>query len=283
MRAVRINLAPTAPLAHRIAAIDELKGLGIILILIYHIGGVLGIPNYIHGEIGVDIFLILSGFTLAANSADIPLRQFMLRRFLRIYPSYWIALGLFAYLDRYYLGGPKSWEDLWEHVVGIHGFSRVAYFADYADAFWFISMIVAAYIVFACIRRHLDNLSLVFAVCGFLTVLASLLYAANGHVGGMISLAVRIPSFFVGIVSGRLLSAGTAEVRFDALLGLGLLSFYYLSFFRSVNCLYTLPATGIVLTWIGLRPFAAKIPGGRGLLLPFSLAGVFSYEIFLFH
>ncbi len=283
MRAVRINLTPSVPVGTRIAAVDELKGLAIALILVYHCGAVLGAANVLHGEIGVDIFLILSGFTLAAYSAEMPLRDFALRRFLRIYPSYWLALGLFGYLDKLYLGGPRPWASVWRHILAIHAFSKPEYFSDFADAFWFISMIAAAYIVFACIRRRLDNLSLVFAVCGSLTTLAVLLYQQFNHTGGLISLAVRIPSFFVGVVGGRLLGSGTAEIRFNLFLGLGLLCFYYLTFFRGIVCNYTIPATGIVLAWIGLRPHVLKIPGGRMLLASFALTGVISYELFLFH
>jgi peptidoglycan/LPS O-acetylase OafA/YrhL len=283
MRAVRISLTPSVPAGARIPALDELKGLAIALILAYHCGGVMGYANLLHGEIGVDIFLIISGFALAAYSADTPLRDFALRRFLRIFPSYWLALGLFGYLDKHYLGGPRSWGSTWQHVIAIHGFSKPEYFSDFADALWFVSMIVAAYVVFACIRRRLDNLSLVFAVCGALTALAVVLYQQFQNTGGLISLAVRIPSFFVGVVGGRLLGAGTAEIRLNLLLGLGLLCFYYLTFFRGVVCNYTLPATGIVLTWVGLRPHVLKIPGGRLLLAAFAMTGVISYELFLFH
>lgn len=283
MRSVRINLAPAVAAGRRIPAIDELKGLGIALILIYHCGGVLGSANVIHGEIGVDLFLILSGFALAAYSADIPLREFALRRFLRIFPSYWLALLLFGYLDKLYLGGPKSWASTWRHFIGIQAFASPEYFSDFADALWFVSMIIAAYAVFAGIRRRLDDLSLVFAACGLLTLAASVLYQHFNHVGGLISLAVRIPSFFAGLVGGRLLASGTALVKFNIPIAVGLLSFYYLTFFRGVICGYTIPAIGIVLAWLALRPIVLRVPGGRHVLAAFALAGVISYEIFLFH
>ena len=283
MRSVRINLAPSIKAGQRIPAIDELKGLAIALILVYHCGGVLGAANVIHGEIGVDIFLILSGFALAAYSAEIPLREFALRRFLRIYPSYWLALLLFGYLDKLYLGGPRPWESIWRHIIGIHAFSRPEYFSDFSDAFWFVSLILAAYLVFVCIRKRLGDLSLVFGVCGLLTLFTSVLYQNFNHTGGLISLAVRIPSFFAGLIGGRLLGTGTAEIRFNLFLGIGLLSFYYLTFFRSVTCNYTIPALGIVAAWLGLRRLISWVPGGRFLLAAFALTGVISYEIFLFH
>jgi peptidoglycan/LPS O-acetylase OafA/YrhL len=282
MRSIRLDVAPRIAGGGRIAAIDELKGLAILLVLVYHCGGVLGFPNTLHGEIGVDIFLILSGITLAAFSATTPLRDFALRRFLRIYPSYWLALGLFGWLDAHYFG-PRPWESVWQHIIGIQAFSRFAYFSDFSQSFWFVSLILVAYLVFACIRSRLDDLSLVFGVCGLLTALAVVLYQVNGHQGGLIHLAVRIPSFFAGVVAGRLLGAGTGEIRINLLLGLGLLCFYYLTFFRGVTCAYTIPAMGIVLTWMALRPLAARCAEGRLLMKALSLLGIISYELYLFH
>jgi peptidoglycan/LPS O-acetylase OafA/YrhL len=266
-----------------VAAIDEMKGVAIALVLIYHCGGVLGFDNVLHGEIGVDIFLILSGLTLAAYSAGLPLRDFVVRRFLRIYPSYWLALALFVWLDTRYISGPKPWEDIWHHILGIHGFTRLEYFSDINDSFWFISLIVAAYVAFACIRRRLDDLSLVFAACGVLTLVATVGFQINGHQGGLISLAVRIPSFFAGVVAGRLLGEGTAEVRFNFPLGLGILCFYYLTFFRGVTPSYTIPAIGIIFTWLAVRRFLPLCVEGRILSRVLAFAGVYSYEIYLFH
>jgi peptidoglycan/LPS O-acetylase OafA/YrhL len=283
MRSVRINLGPRVAAGQHLAAVDELKGLAILLVLLYHCGAVLGDENTIHGEVGVDIFLILSGLTLALNSVTIPLREFFTRRFLRIYPSYWLALGLFVWMLRFFYGQSRSWETIWQHMLGIHAFTRLAYFADITDSFWFVSIILAAYLVFAALRRHLDNLSLVLAVAGFLTLFATVAYQANGHFGGLISLAVRIPSFFVGMIAGRLFGAGTGEIRFDLFLGLGLLSFYYLTFYRGIACNYTLPAVGIIVTWLGLRHYFVRFAEGRFVLSTFSFLGLISYEIYLFH
>src|ERR1017187_7268760 len=172
MHSVRLNLTPRVVRGQRIDAVDELKGLAIVLVILYHAGAILGIDNIMHGEIGVDIFLMMSGFTLALASPDISLGQYVIRRFSRIYPTYWLALGVTLFLQKKLYGFQRSWEDIWHHILGIHGFSRLAYFSDIVDAYWFVSMIVAAYLVFGLIRKRLDNLSLVIALSGFLTALA---------------------------------------------------------------------------------------------------------------
>jgi len=283
MHAVRINVTPRVSPGERLAAVDELKGLAIALIILYHSQGILGISNWPHGEIGVDIFLILSGFTLAMNSVDMPLGQYLLRRFARIYPTYWLALGATLLLQWKLFGTTKSWENIWQHIVGIHAYSRLVYFSDISDPFWFISLIAAAYLVFAVIRTRLDDLSLVVAVAGALTLIATIGYEHFNHAGGLISLAIRIPDFFVGVIAGRLLSRGTAEIRLNLVLGLGLLCFYVQTFFFSTTNTYTLPAAGIIATWIGLRHYLVKSYQGRVFLAAFALLGLISYEVYLIH
>jgi len=283
MRAVRFNVTPRVAPGQHIGAVDELKGLAIALIVLYHGEAVLGLSNWVHGEIGVDIFLILSGFTLAMNAVDMPLSQFFLRRFLRIYPTYWLALGATLWLQKRLYASTKSWDNIWQHIVGIHGYSRLVYFSDISDPFWFISLIAAAYLAFACIRRRLDDLSLVIAVAGALTLGATYGYYVNGHTGGLISLAIRIPSFFVGVIAGRLLCSGTAELRFNLVLGFGLLCFYVQTFFLNTTNNYTLPALGIIAAWLGMRHYMVMTHQGRVFLAAFALLGLISYEIYLFH
>ena len=56
-----LKLELPAPVTGRLAVLDELKGLAIILVILYHAGGVLVWSNDFHGDVGVDIFVILSG------------------------------------------------------------------------------------------------------------------------------------------------------------------------------------------------------------------------------
>ena len=277
MRSVRVNLTPTVAPGQRIAAVDELKGVAIALVIIYHSEGLArGPPASCMARLAWIFFLILSGFTLAVNSTAIPLRQFFTRRLFRIYPAYWIAVASALFFGRRLYGATYDWGNIVAHVIGVQAFSRIAYFPAISDPFWFISMILAAYLVFACIRGHLDNLALVCAVAGGLMVFATICYQNEGSSGGLYYLAERIPDFFVGVIAGRLLSVGTAEIRFNMVLGLGLLCFYYEAFFRSAQDTYLLPAIGLIAAWIGVRRLIVRTWPGRALLTGFSLLGIIS-------
>lgn len=47
--------------------------------------------KYFNGQSGVDIFFVISGFIMAVTAAQISPKDFLLRRFIRIMPLYWLA------------------------------------------------------------------------------------------------------------------------------------------------------------------------------------------------
>ena len=102
----------------RIAALDGVRGLAILGVLVMHslyIGPLLGLDVMAHpyarvawlGWSGVDVFFVLSGFLITAilvRSKGSPryFRNFYMRRALRIFPLYYLVVGLllFALPDR---------------------------------------------------------------------------------------------------------------------------------------------------------------------------------------
>lgn len=283
MHALRVNIATPVTAGVRLPILDELRGLALVLVLCHHGGGVLGLPNWLHGELGVDVFLIVSGFTLAFTAVDQPAGDFLKRRFFRIFPAYWLAIGLFLWLHHHFFRVDYSAANIGLHVAGLHAFGPDVFFGAINDSFWFISMIVAAYAVFLALRRHLDNFSLIVAAGGLLTTVACVAYLENAHYGGLIHVGLRIPDFFIGLIAGRLLAAGTIEIRFNFFLGLGLLCFLYLIFIRKIHFTYPVPALGIIATWIAVHGLLGRAAVGRWVLGAVAGLGVISYEVYLFH
>lgn len=82
----------------RIPALDGLRGLAILLVLLFHTapGGQAFLPG---GFLGVDLFFVLSGFLITSlllqerkRTGTISLRQFYLRRALRLFPALAVLL-----------------------------------------------------------------------------------------------------------------------------------------------------------------------------------------------
>lgn len=82
-------------------ALDGLRAVAVIAVLAYH----LHIPSARLGEVGVDIFFVLSGFLITslllverANTGRVHLKRFWARRMLRLYPALAVVVGGFALL-----------------------------------------------------------------------------------------------------------------------------------------------------------------------------------------
>jgi peptidoglycan/LPS O-acetylase OafA/YrhL len=248
----------------RLDGIDELKGVGLILVIAYHIGGVLDLTNRWHGEVGVDVFLLVSGFLCALAPREIPWRDFLGRRFLRIYPGYWIALGLFIGLAGILLGRAFPWSDLMLDVLGVHAVVGGAYFSDVNDSFWFVTTIVALYLTWLAIRRWSGDILVVLGVGGLSTLVACLPYPGFEHLAG------RLPGFFLGAAIGQMRRTGEIRAGWLAVTG-------------PVHFAYPVEAIGIAALVLGGRSVLAPSRAGRAVLAPLRWIGIYSYEIYLLH
>lgn len=95
------------PSQRTLLSIQICRGLAAFCVLLFHLGGALAAPKYFNqplfseffcagGALGVDFFFVLSGFIIATvhwrdigNSARLP--TYLYKRFVRIYPLYWIV------------------------------------------------------------------------------------------------------------------------------------------------------------------------------------------------
>jgi len=275
--ALRIELP--APASGRISVLDELKGVAILLIILYHAGGVLVWRDTLHLEVGVDMFVILSGIGLTLSSTNEGSWRFLLRRFWRIYPGYWIILTSFLLADAHFLGLQFGTKDIVLHYLGVHAFFGDAYMMTINDSFWFISLIVGLYAVFALIRRFVGRPDLIVFFGAVASIVPTLAYFYAGQSNAFSHLALRIPGFFLGLLIGQLLRTGRLEVRLSWALGaaLGLV-------------LYVPYVNGLIFAsfWVGLSVMALYalllrpvFTASERTILRF--LGERSLEIFLIH
>jgi peptidoglycan/LPS O-acetylase OafA/YrhL len=167
----------------RLRHIDGLRGLAILLVLMTHTWAFNGAPALsfrigIHtivlaaipaiGHIGVNLFLVLSGFCLAwpfmrdrSYKDRMSVTRFWSRRIRRIIPAYYISILLFVAIavafDRWIVapagssGRPSvvlpSFADIWSHLIFIHNC-----FVDHVSAingsYWSLALEFQLYLVF---------------------------------------------------------------------------------------------------------------------------------------
>ncbi len=112
-------LGSSRPVKPRLRYLDALRGIGLLLVLTSHVGGV-GVPwlrrfcteTVALGPGAVMMFFACSGFIIpVALERAGDLRAFWVSRFMRLYPMYWLSLALAAVLvafGRYAYLGPQG-------------------------------------------------------------------------------------------------------------------------------------------------------------------------------
>jgi len=182
-----LQKSPLVPTKRRLDYVDALRGAACAWVLLHHTfatdmvpGGMWFYP--IHtlsvvsdiGWLGVNLFLVLSGFCLFYPLAaryelrDIPLnlRTFAKRRAMRILPPYYIALFILSIFEiisfRYAQGywdfqrGVNTPKDLLVHLLMIHNFSHHTV-GSVSTAFWSLALESQLYVIFPllvwCLRK----------------------------------------------------------------------------------------------------------------------------------
>ncbi len=281
MRHLRLSVDPITP--GRLQLIDELKGFAIILVVLYHAGGVVAWENKLHGELGVDIFAILSGVGLSLSSTVKSAGQYFGRRFLRIYPMYWLVLTAFLLGNAYFMGEHTTTKDIVLHYIGIHAFWSDTYAVSINDSFWFITFIIFVYTVYWLIKPLWNRPDWIIAIGSILTLVMSLTFLYGGHALMFGHLVTRVPQFFIGLLIGQLIRNGRLEIPLNVTVCLSVFILLYVAYLNSI--IYYIIVLAPVM--MGLYAFAFKpilpvfIAGPVGKI--FAFLGRYSLEIFLIH
>lgn len=274
--------APVVP-QRRIPEIDELKGGAILLVVLYHAGGVLTWNNHLHGDLGVDIFVILSGFGLAfGKRSESTFASFFRRRLWRLMPAYWVILTLCLFANIHFLQLDYSWGNIAAHYAALHDFCGDQYALAINDSFWFITFILFLYACYWLLRDKLDRLDVFLFQSGLLCASVALsLFFLNqsglmGHVG------FRVAGFFLGMVAGQVLKTGRCQLPVSVWSAAGLVLYTYVPYTQGIFFHPPLVGAALILGYVWLaRPLlAVHTPQAIQLL---SFLGIYSFEIFLLH
>ncbi len=284
------------PFADRLEQLRPLTGYGVATVPV-------NAARYLgwFGDQGVQLFVILSGFSLAWSAihkfgyAALPMGEFYRRRLLRIYPMWIVAhIGLGLAMAATGMGSSTSLRSWLLSIAGVRFLPSLFY--AITPAWWYIGLLLQLYLVFPLLWRGLLRLGSMrfFAVCcvvGFAARAAGMIVledAMDAWLRGSVFLT-RLPEFAFGMLFAALAHRGSGHVPLlklaPATLGLILVAYA--------------GGTVLSLTWAGMV-VAPLLVGVSAFLLLYGLVkprtgigspwacaiawiGRHSYSLFLVH
>ncbi len=294
----------------RIFAFDLIRILAMIFIIVFHYNTYLveckidaspllfvQYANGTMGTIGVSLFFILSGASLMYVYQDrLVWKEYLKKRFLSIYPIYWIAYAaVFSYfyiLHRLPMPYPRP--TLLLSFLGMDGYLYYKIPCYYLIGEWFVGCIILLYLLFPLLRRLILKWPRAAAAAVLLLYIPYLrFYSLDMEIARFV--LTRIPEFLLGMYFVLLLSkkealpgasptacvVGLRPISWRA--GIPALTLFILTLTFSLPLpeplviFLTGSSCFVLLAWLSQlldRAWAAK------LCAPMSLC---SFSIFLFH
>ncbi|MFA5934540.1 MAG: acyltransferase [Candidatus Paceibacterota bacterium] len=158
---------------------QELKGLSILAVVFSHLGYSLVsdhsflFPLSILGGVGVNIFLLLSGYGMVTSnlSKEISIPNFYKHQLLKLYKPFWLTLLFFFILDFLVLNKIYSFSYIGQSLLGF--FPRADLFLDINSPLWYFTFIVFYYLLFPLVfyRKHPWITGMTLAIIGYLMTL----------------------------------------------------------------------------------------------------------------
>jgi peptidoglycan/LPS O-acetylase OafA/YrhL len=209
----------------RTLELDGLRGLACLTILVYHFRPVL-VP---YGWASVDFFFVLSGYLITAiliRHADSPrlLRNFYVRRGLRIWPVYYVTILALAIVGPW-LPRATAWDGLGYYLayaqnLPLYWSSRVPPFSPYAAHLWTLANEEQFYIVWPALVVVLGRRAVIPLGLG----LVALSVWARGHGFSPLLLLARADGFALGGILAAILSSSERIARHAAAIRRGFAS-----------------------------------------------------------
>jgi peptidoglycan/LPS O-acetylase OafA/YrhL len=300
-----------------IGALDGVRGIAILLVLAFHFGRAsthrLGLSHPLLdacdvGWIGVDLFFVLSGFLITgilydSRNSEHFLRNFYMRRVLRIFPLYYGTLLLLLLLQgiwpdpRVLVPGSLPWlaTYLGNALVALHGWEAIGHPLAHL---WSLSVEEHFYLVWPFVllwgtRRQLMALAAAIAALAFIMRVALMfmdLSADAGFVltptrmdalaiGAFCGLAIRGPRGAAGLVRPAVLGTVACSIALLlVVLGRSTVDSHDPVVLTAGLSLLALVCGGLIVIAIAWQPLNRALDN-----IPLRFFGRYSYGLYILH
>ena len=269
----------------RLLELDALRGLAALAVVFFHYFHHYN-AAYVHenlivgwsyiGLYGVQLFFMISGFVIfwTLNRVNKPL-DFLVSRFSRLYPSYWIAV-LITFSIVWFYGLPGREVSLYDAIINLIMFHEYLNIPSVDSVYWTLTVELTFYfwMFIFYLRSGLDKTEIVFSfVIGF-SVLHSIGVIDIPELIYKILIMKHLPFFTAGICFYKIINRNNNLKRTIAILVFTLLSTaanYGYKQFLMFFCFYIV----FYLALTGRMRFLSN--------KPFVFMGGISYSLYLIH
>jgi peptidoglycan/LPS O-acetylase OafA/YrhL len=287
--AVVLTVRPRTPGVFSPEVVQELKGFAILAIVFSHIGYFLVadhrflFPLSTIAGVGVDLFLLVSGFGLVASALKTARKpfDFYKRRLDKLFIPLWTALVVFFAMDFFILGKTYTLDYMLQSFVGF--FASADIYGDLNSPLWYITLIIFFYLVFPLLfmqRRPMVSAVLVLAAAYAIHMLTLPLLSGVAHLHELHLWAFPVGMAFAALLNGKVVGKISPLPLYLGLFAVLLGSVGYFALHSNIGAGVFLEQGTSILTALLLcalfliKKFEIKL---------LYLFGVFSYEIYLFH
>ncbi|MCL5073548.1 MAG: acyltransferase [Actinobacteria bacterium] len=143
--------------AFDMAVTNEIKGIGLLMVLFAHIGYFLIsdhnflFPISVGGGIGVNLFFFLSGYGLSVSALKnrLSILDFYKKRVVKLFIPLWIILSVFLLMDFFILNRGYGFTEIWHAYLGYYPAANLRW--NINSPLWFITPIIFYYLIFPLI------------------------------------------------------------------------------------------------------------------------------------
>ncbi|MFZ4632030.1 MAG: acyltransferase family protein [Patescibacteria group bacterium] len=275
----------------------ELKGLAIIMVVLSHIGYFLVSdtrflwPLSIAAGIGVDLFLLLSGFGLAASQLKNYLKplDFYKKRLIKLFVPLWLVLVVFFGLNFISIKTDYSWMYVIQSFLGI--FPKANLYWDINSPLWYLTFLLGYYLIFPLVYSKKAPWAPAL-ILAFIPYLLIYFWKPEFFNNILHMYKIHYLAFPLGVLLAWLVTKlPSAEILEKWSKGWKAISYYLVLIIALAIFIYSNINSGIDGT--PLKHQLMSLVGVFSILIVFILkkiefkalywVGVFSYEIYLWH
>lgn len=236
--------------------------------------------NLYLGNWGVSLFFIISGAALMYTYGEsCELRTFYKKRFLSLYPMFWIAYSAVFLWDFYQnkrvpFDAPNR--NIIFSILGFDGYLSQNIPTFYILGEWFLGAIILLYLIFPALRQGVIRFPVLTAVCaGIVYLLCIWTYRLPFEQSAF--LPVRIPEFLLGMYFIRYVRKVNWKVCAVSAAVILLNTIVKPQWSASLQTTYIGAASFFVLVWL------SEFVGWKWLKEACKVLSKYSYAIFLVH